>query len=93
MYSIFAAILSFFELCQFQYIACIRNATHTLPPSLPPSLLPSLSPFCLKPSIFAAILFFFELCQFQYIACIDNVFRRNFGFMYGSRGKALYIIL
>jgi hypothetical protein len=44
-------------------------------------------------SIFAAVLFFFELCQFKYVACIDNVFRRNFGFMYGSRGKALYIIL
>ncbi|EWM25099.1 Golgi apparatus membrane protein TVP15 [Nannochloropsis gaditana] len=42
--------------------------------------------------IFAAILFFFELCQFKYVAFIDNVFRRNFGFMYGSRGKALYII-
>ena len=44
-------------------------------------------------SIFAALLFLFELCQFKYIACIDNVFRRNFGFMYGSRAKALYIIL
>lgn len=44
-------------------------------------------------SIFAAILFLFELCQFKYVACIDNVFRRNFGFMYGSRAKALYIIL
>lgn len=43
--------------------------------------------------IFAAILFLFELCQFKYVACIDNVFRRNFGFMYGSRAKALYIIL
>ncbi|TFJ86445.1 hypothetical protein NSK_002102 [Nannochloropsis salina CCMP1776] len=42
--------------------------------------------------ISAAILFFFELCQFKYVAFIDNVFRRNFGFMYGSRGKALYII-
>ncbi|GAB5032288.1 golgi apparatus membrane protein tvp15 [Nannochloropsis oceanica] len=42
--------------------------------------------------IFASILFFFELCQFKYVAWIDNVFRRNFGFMYGSRGKALYII-
>lgn len=44
-------------------------------------------------SVFAAILFLFELCQFKYVACIDNVFRRNFGFMYGSRAKALYIIL
>jgi hypothetical protein len=49
------------------------------------------APWCGR--IFAAILFMFELTQFKYIECIDRIFHRNFGFLYGGRGKALYIIL
>jgi hypothetical protein len=35
----------------------------------------------------------YELSQFKYIECIDRVFKNNFGFLYGSMGKSLFVIL
>mmetsp|Transcript_26602 Transcript_26602/g.39529 ORF Transcript_26602/g.39529 Transcript_26602/m.39529 type:complete len:195 (+) Transcript_26602:47-631(+) len=42
--------------------------------------------------IFAAILALFEVIQIKPCESIDHVYRRNFGFLYGTKGKAFFII-
>jgi hypothetical protein len=42
--------------------------------------------------IFALILFCYELMYWQAISFINRGFRKNFGFMYGLKGKGLYLI-
>jgi hypothetical protein len=42
--------------------------------------------------IFALILFCYELMYWQGIAFINRSFRKNFGFMYGLKGKGFYLI-
>lgn len=42
---------------------------------------------------FSLLLFFFEMMEIRPIEWLDHMLRRNFGFLYGTMGKALYIIL
>jgi Mn2+/Fe2+ NRAMP family transporter len=42
--------------------------------------------------LFAFILCFFELVQLVNIDYLQNVFKRNFGFLYGKAGKCMYIL-
>jgi hypothetical protein len=42
--------------------------------------------------IFALILFCYELMYWQAITFINRGFRKNFGFMYGLKGKGLYLV-
>jgi hypothetical protein len=42
--------------------------------------------------IFAVLLFIYELVWWQPIASLNKTFRRNFGFMYGLKGKGFYLI-
>jgi hypothetical protein len=43
--------------------------------------------------LFAAILFCYELIQVKPIAKLDNVYKENFGFLYGPNGRGLYMFL
>lgn len=43
--------------------------------------------------LFAGILAIFELIQIYPSETIDLIYRRNFGFLYGTKGKALFIVL
>ena len=43
--------------------------------------------------LFAGILAIFEIIQIYPIESLDLIYRRNFGFLYGTKGKALFIIL
>lgn len=42
--------------------------------------------------IFAALLAVYEFVWWQPIASLNKTFRRNFGFMYGLKGKGFYLI-
>ena len=42
---------------------------------------------------FAGVLFSFELIHITPIEALNNIYRRNFGFLYGTKGKGLFIIL
>lgn len=42
--------------------------------------------------LFAAIIFLFELIQIRPCGYIDEVWKKNFGFLYGVGGKSLFII-
>jgi hypothetical protein len=42
---------------------------------------------------FSLLLFFFELMEIRPMEWLDHMLRRNFGFLYGTMGKSLYIIL
>jgi hypothetical protein len=42
--------------------------------------------------IFAALLFLYELMWWAPMPVINRTLRKNFGFMYGLKGKALYMI-
>jgi hypothetical protein len=42
--------------------------------------------------IFALILFCYELMYWQAISFINRGFRKNFGFMYGLKGKGFYLV-
>lgn len=42
--------------------------------------------------IFAVLLFLYELIWWQPIAVLNVMFRKNFGFLYGLKGKGLYLI-
>ena len=42
--------------------------------------------------IFAALLFLYEFIWWQPIASLNIIFRKNFGFFYGLRGKGFYLI-
>lgn len=42
--------------------------------------------------IFASLLFVYELVWWQPFPALNKNFRKNFGFMYGLRGKGLYLI-
>jgi hypothetical protein len=42
--------------------------------------------------IFALILFFYELMYWKGIAVLNRSFRKNFGFMYGLKGKGFYLV-
>eukprot|EP01032_Pedospumella_encystans_P020465 gene20465-23245_t len=41
---------------------------------------------------FSALLFVFELIEIRPVEWVDHMFRRNFGFLYGTMGKSLYIV-
>jgi hypothetical protein len=43
--------------------------------------------------VFAAILAIFEIIQVQPWESLDVIYRRNFGFLYGTKGKSFFIIL
>ncbi len=43
--------------------------------------------------LFAAILFIYELIQIRPCESFDMLWKKNFGFLYGPNGKALYMIL
>jgi hypothetical protein len=43
--------------------------------------------------LFAAILFCYELIQVKPIAAIDNIYKENFGFLYGPNGRGMYMFL
>jgi hypothetical protein len=42
--------------------------------------------------LFAAIIFLYELIQIRPCGYIDEVWKKNFGFLYGQGGKSLFII-
>lgn len=42
--------------------------------------------------VFAALLFLYELIWWQPFAGLNKMFRKNFGFMYGLKGKGLYLV-
>lgn len=41
---------------------------------------------------FSGLLFLFETVQIKSLEILDNLFRRNFGFLYNTMGKSLFII-
>mmetsp|Transcript_10904 Transcript_10904/g.17757 ORF Transcript_10904/g.17757 Transcript_10904/m.17757 type:complete len:185 (-) Transcript_10904:873-1427(-) len=41
---------------------------------------------------FSSLLFMFELMDIRPIEWVDHMLRRNFGFLYGTMGKSLFII-
>ena len=41
---------------------------------------------------FASLLFVFEGIQIRSVEVLEHLFKRNFGFLYNSLGKSLYII-
>ena len=43
--------------------------------------------------VFAILLFSFEAMQIWKYDALDGVYKRNFGFLYHPKGKALFIIL
>jgi hypothetical protein len=43
--------------------------------------------------VFALMLFGFEIVEVYPCQALDFIYRRNFGFMYGAKGKAFFIIL
>ena len=48
--------------------------------------------YCVR-SLFAAILFIFETIQIRPCDFPQRVYKRNFGFLYGVKGKAIFMIL
>lgn len=42
--------------------------------------------------IFGVLLFLYELIWWQPIASLNRTFRKNFGFMYGLKGKGFYLV-
>ena len=42
--------------------------------------------------VFSLILFIFEINQLRPNCGVDNLWKRNFGFLYGPMGKGLYMI-
>lgn len=43
--------------------------------------------------IFAAILFTYEVLQIAPCVALDNLYKKNFGFLYGLIGKCLFLVL
>ena len=43
--------------------------------------------------LFAAILFTYEIIQIRPCQWIDDVYKKNFGFLYGTVTKSLYMFL
>lgn len=43
--------------------------------------------------IFAGIVFIYEAVQVCHIEMLDNLWKRNFGFLYGTIGKGIFILL
>lgn len=43
--------------------------------------------------VFSVILAVFEIIQIRPIEYLDTIYRRNFGFLYGTKGKSFFIIL
>lgn len=43
--------------------------------------------------LFAAILFTYEIIQIYPCDQLDNIYKRNFGFLYGTIGKCAFILL
>lgn len=43
--------------------------------------------------LFAAIVFIYEVSQVMPCEALDNIVKRNFGFLYGTIGKGLFIML
>jgi hypothetical protein len=43
--------------------------------------------------VFALILAIFEIIEIRPIESLDAIYRRNFGFLYGTKGKSFFIIL
>lgn len=43
--------------------------------------------------LFSAILFTYEAIQIRPCEALDNIYKRNFGFLYGMNGKCIYILL
>jgi hypothetical protein len=43
--------------------------------------------------LFAAILFTFEVLQLYPMEKLDDLYKRNFGFLYGYLGKSFYLLL
>ena len=41
---------------------------------------------------FSVLLIMFEISQIRPCENVDFMFKRNFGFLYGTKGKALYIV-
>mgnify|MGYP003385811522 FL=1 len=42
---------------------------------------------------FSAILFIYEALQLTPLESLDNIFKQNFGFLYGNLGKSCYLLL
>lgn len=42
---------------------------------------------------FSIMLLLFEIIQLQPMVWLDHMYQRNFGFMYGTKGKGFFIIL
>lgn len=42
---------------------------------------------------FSVMLLLFEVIQLQPMVWLDHMYQRNFGFMYGTKGKGFFIIL
>lgn len=42
---------------------------------------------------FSVLLFLFEMIQISPCEALDHMFKRNFGFLFSTKGKAFYIIL
>lgn len=42
--------------------------------------------------LFAVLLFMYELMWWMSMPAVNKVLRKNFGFMYGLRGKGLYLV-
>lgn len=43
--------------------------------------------------LFSAILFTFEVLQLKPNSKLDDIFKKNFGFLYGNIGKPCYLLL
>ena len=43
--------------------------------------------------VFAVILAIFEIIEVRPCESLDAIYRRNFGFLYGTKGKSFFIIL
>jgi hypothetical protein len=43
--------------------------------------------------LFAIILFTFEVLQLMPLEALDNIYKKNFGFLYGNLGKSFYMLL
>ncbi len=43
--------------------------------------------------LFAAIMFCYELIQIKPIEKLDNIYKENFGFLYGPNGRGIYLFL
>lgn len=47
---------------------------------------------CVYMMIFSSMLLVFEAIQVRHVESLDHMYRRNFGFLYDTKGKAFFII-